>query len=93
MSIDAMPLFNPLQYANSLKAAGVSAEQAEAHATALVSVLDAQFDRFATKDDLKILAAELRGEIAPLRWMCGTTVLGVFGTFIAVIAMALKVLT
>jgi hypothetical protein len=48
-------IFDTLQYANKLKAAGVPEKQAEVHAEAMAELID---NRLATKQDLKEL--ELR---------------------------------
>ena len=45
-------IFDTLQYANKLKAAGVSEKQAEVHAEAMAGLVDS---RLATKQDLKEL--------------------------------------
>ena len=45
--------FDTLKYANTLKAAGVPAAQAEAEAVALSEVLDINLKEFATKADLR----------------------------------------
>ena len=63
----AMPAFDTLKYAESLQAAGVPEIQAKAHARAAADAYDVQLQRLATKDDLRMLGAELRGEIAELR--------------------------
>jgi len=53
-----------LGYVKALKEAGVPAVQAEAHAEAL---RDRIVPELATKQDLKELSVELRGEIVSLR--------------------------
>ena len=63
----AMPAFDTLKYAESLQAAGVPEIQAKAHARAAADAYDVQLQRLATKDDVKVLTAELRGEMAELR--------------------------
>jgi hypothetical protein len=63
----AMPAFDTLKYAESLQAAGVPEIQAKAHARAAADAYDVQLQRLATKDDLRMLGAELRGEMAELR--------------------------
>jgi len=45
-------IFDTLKYANTLKAAGVASEQAEAQANALSEVLEVNLKELATKDDL-----------------------------------------
>ena len=63
----AMPAFDTLKYAESLQAAGVPEIQAKAHARAAADAYDVQLQRLATKEDLRMLGAELRSEIAELR--------------------------
>jgi hypothetical protein len=63
----AMPAFDTLKYAESLQAAGVPEAQAKAHARAAADACDVQLQRLATKEDLRLLASELRGEMAELR--------------------------
>lgn len=60
-----------LEYAESLKAAGLTTKQAEGHAKALHQALTGAVDtHLATKEDLAIL----RADIKVLRWML--TVIG-----------------
>lgn len=63
----AMLAFDTLKYAESLQAAGVPEIQAKAHARAAADAYDVQLQRLATKEDLRALGAELRGEMAELR--------------------------
>ncbi len=63
----AMPAFDTLKYAESLQAAGVPESQAKAHARAAADAYDVQLQRLATQDDVKVLTAELRGEMTELR--------------------------
>jgi|GEM_PF-5613069 len=63
----AMPAFDTLKYAESLQAAGVPEIQAKAHARAAADAYDVQLQRLVTKDDVKVLTAELRSEMAELR--------------------------
>lgn len=63
----AMPAFDTLKYAESLQAAGVPEIQAKAHARAAADACDVQLQRLATKEDLRMLGAELRGEMVELR--------------------------
>lgn len=58
--------FDTLKFANTLKAAGVPAQQAEAQAVAFAEVIHLNFKDLATKDDLKALADTLRQEMAQL---------------------------
>jgi hypothetical protein len=83
--------FDTLKYANALKKAGVSQEQAEAQAGALSEVLEINLKELATKGDLRELQTEAKGEITQLRgeiaevrgkmstlqWMVGVIVAGV----------------
>jgi len=57
MNTSALPTFNPLKFANTLKAAGVSEQQAEAEAEALHDVLAAQAQAVATLEN-KLTALE-----------------------------------
>ncbi|MDR2213272.1 MAG: CCDC90 family protein [Pseudomonadales bacterium] len=52
-------IFDTLKYANTLKAAGVSSQQAEAQAGALSDALDMNLKELATKADVKELRAEI----------------------------------
>jgi outer membrane murein-binding lipoprotein Lpp len=52
-------IFDTLKYANTLKAAGVSPQQAEAHAGALSEALEMNLKELATKADVKELRAEI----------------------------------
>jgi len=63
----SMPAFDTLKYAESLQAAGVPEIQAKAHARAAADAYDVQLQRLVTKDDVKVLTAELRSEMAELR--------------------------
>lgn len=63
----AMPAFDTLKYADSLQAAGVPEAQAKAHARAAADAYDVQLQRLSTKDDLRLLASDLHGEMAELR--------------------------
>lgn len=56
-------MFDTLQYTKELEAAGVKPREAEAHATALVRILEKQEDHVATKRDLDIAIADLRTEM------------------------------
>ena len=63
----AMPVFDTHKYINTLKAAGFTEAQAEAQSSALVGAFDANAERLATKEDLRVLGAELRGDLAEFR--------------------------
>ncbi len=56
--------FDTLAYANRLKEAGVPPEQAEAHVTAQADFLTQHIlSEVATKDDLRTLKSDLKGEM------------------------------
>jgi hypothetical protein len=63
----AMLAFDTHQYVRTLKEAGVNDAQAQAQSSALTQALAMHHERFATKDDLKLLGAELRGEMKEMR--------------------------
>jgi hypothetical protein len=65
--------FDTLRYANTLKRAGVTPEQAEAQAEALSDVLEVNLKELATKGDIAILRQEtkqleqrMRGDLVQL---------------------------
>jgi chromosome segregation ATPase len=58
--------FDTLKFANTLKAAGVPSQQAEAEAAAFAEVIQVNFRELTSKDDLKATEKELRQEIAQL---------------------------
>lgn len=64
MTTDTTMGFDTLAYARRLKEAGVSDEQAEAHAEA---IRDAVTRGVATKSDIAELRAEMRAEMRELR--------------------------
>ncbi|HEX4611366.1 MAG TPA: hypothetical protein VH092_24445, partial [Urbifossiella sp.] len=55
-----------LKFANTLKAAGVPSQQAEAEAAAFAEVIQVNFRELTSKDDLKATEKDLRQEIAQL---------------------------
>jgi hypothetical protein len=59
--------FDTLKYANRLKKAGFTPEQAEEQAGALSEVLEVNLKELATKGDLAMLKSELKNEIGQLR--------------------------
>ena len=81
-------MFDTLAYASRLKAAGLTEEQAAAHAEALVSVVD---ENLATKIDIELvkqgielvrrnikeLELKFEGQLALLRWMMGVVIAGI----------------
>ena len=75
------PVFDTLKFANRLKAAGVTPEQAEAQAQAIVEAVGAS--DLATKADVRDLRAdmntrftEVKGELTLVEWMLGVTATG-----------------
>lgn len=58
--------FDTLDFANRLKASGVDATLAEAHAQALGSALDAYFSDVATRADLRELEARMTAAMREL---------------------------
>jgi hypothetical protein len=59
--------FDTLKYANTLKAAGVAPQQAEAQASALSEVLEVNMRELATKGDLALLRKDLDSDMTSLR--------------------------
>jgi len=59
--------FDTLKYANKLKTAGFTPEQAEAQASIIFEVLEANRQELATKGDLSALKNELKNDIAILK--------------------------
>ena len=59
----SMPVFDTLKSADTLLAAGVPEVQARATVQIMADALESNMDRLATKDDLKMLGVELRGEM------------------------------
>jgi aminoglycoside phosphotransferase len=63
--------FDTLKFTKTLIGAGFAAEQAEAVA---VAFRDASSDAdVATKKDIALAVAELKGEMGTMRWMLGAT--------------------
>ena len=58
-----VPVFDTLKFANTLKAAGVPTEQAEAQAIAFAEVIQLNLKELVDKDDLAATAKELKQEI------------------------------
>lgn len=72
--------FDTLKFSKRLKEAGVMPAQAEAEAEALAEVLEVNLKDLASKDDLKLLEANVRREIAEtkaelVRWVVAVGVL------------------
>ena len=63
----AVATFDTLKFANTLKTAGVPAQQAEAQAVAFAEVIQVNFKDLATKEDLALAKNELKQEIAQVR--------------------------
>ena len=58
--------FDTLKFANTLKAAGVPPQQAEAQAVAFAEVIQLNFRELATKSDLEQLAKATRSDLEQL---------------------------
>ncbi|MDR2213344.1 MAG: CCDC90 family protein [Pseudomonadales bacterium] len=93
--------FDTLKFANQLKAAGVSTQQAEAQASALADALDVNLRELATKSDLRELERSTKSEFTLLRQemiqleqrmtiKIGTTVFTAFSIAVGVIAALFK---
>jgi hypothetical protein len=72
--------FDTLKFANKLKSAGVLPEQAEAEAEALSEVFEINLKELPTQQDLKLLEASLKRDIAEtkaelIRWVVAVGVL------------------
>ena len=63
----AVATFDTLKFANTLKAAGVPGQQAEAQAVAFAEVIQVNFKDLVTKEDLALAKNELKQEIAQVR--------------------------
>ena len=63
----AVVTFDTLKFANTLKTAGVPAQQAEAQAVAFAEVIQGNFKELATKEDLALTKNELKQEIVQVR--------------------------
>lgn len=84
--------FDTLKFANTLKEAGVPPAQAEAEAKALAEVFEINLKELATQQDLKLLEANLRRDIAEtkaelIRWVVAVGVLQI--TLIAALLLKL----
>lgn len=72
--------FDTLAYVKTLREAGVEEKQAEAQATALAAVLKSGVTDLATKQDMELLRAELKKDLAGtkaelIRWVVGVGIL------------------
>jgi hypothetical protein len=77
-----VPAFDTLKYADALRATGVPDAQARATVQMVADAFEINMDRLATKDDLKLLGVEIRGEMKQLasqlghvKWMSGPVAL------------------
>lgn len=59
----AVATFDTLKFANTLKAAGVPAQQAEAQAVAFAEVIQLNLKELVTKDDLQQTAKDIREDL------------------------------
>lgn len=69
----ATTLFDTHEYVKRLEAAGVPADQAEAHAKALADVMNNELVR---KSDMNEFRAEVKGQFELLIWMLGFMLAG-----------------
>jgi hypothetical protein len=87
----AMPAFDTYKYIRTLKDAGFTEAQAEVQSSALLQAFDA--DHLATKDDLhavearltrrlNTLEATLTGQATLLRWVGGSSMVGMLSSVI-----------
>lgn len=72
--------FDTLAYVKTLREAGIDEKQAEAQAVALASVLKSGVTDLATKQDMELLRAELKKDLAEIkaeliRWVVGVGIL------------------
>ena len=72
--------FDTLAYVKKLREAGIDEKQAEAQAVALASVLKSGVTDLATKQDMELLRAELKKDLAEIkaeliRWVVGVGIL------------------
>lgn len=78
--------FDTLKYANTLKAAGVPDQQAEAQAAVLADALAFNLKELVTKDELKqsidLLRADMNANFTLLKWMVGSLIPLVIGVLI-----------
>ena len=70
----AVATFDTLKFANTLKTAGVPAQQAEAQAVAFAEVIQINFKDLATKDDVTQTKLELKQEILAAEERQGTRI-------------------
>ena len=85
----AAAVFDSLTAAETLRDAGIEAEQAAASAH---TVNQAAGDNLATKADLTDAVAELRAELYRALWIQGAGIVGVLGTLFAIATAIVKLL-
>ena len=99
----AASTFDALKAARELEAAGVTRQQAEAHAAALRDAATADHDELVTRTDLNAAIGTvrseigtvhseiraLRSELATVRWVLGITAASTIATFAIVAAKLL----
>ena len=88
--------FDTLAYVKTLREAGVEEKQAEAQATALAAVLKSGVTDLATKQDMELLRAELKKDLAEtkaelIRWVVGVGILQTT-LIVAILARLAKVI-
>jgi hypothetical protein len=88
--------FDTLKYANTLKAAGIAPEQAEAQAVALSDILEVNLKELATKGDLVNLEqrmdARFKSELIQLEQRMTIKLGGMMVAAVALVAALVKVL-
>jgi ABC-type phosphate transport system auxiliary subunit len=63
----AVATFDTLKFANTLKTAGVPAQQAEAQAVAFAEVIQGNFKELTTKEDLAQTKSELKQDLSQVK--------------------------
>jgi hypothetical protein len=84
--------FDTLKYANTLKAAGFTPEQAEAQAGALSEVLEVNLKELVTKGDLKQLKTELQADMRELELRMTVKLGAMMVVSIGIVATLVKLL-
>ncbi len=73
-------MFDTLTYANKLKAAGFTEQQAKAQVEVLVAIVNEDLatkkDLELLRKDLELLRLEFKGQFTLLKWMLGVTIAG-----------------
>ena len=85
----ATAVFDTLTAAETLRDAGIEAEQA---AAIVHTVSQAVNDNLATKADLTAAVSELRTELYRALWIQGAGIVGVLGTLLAIATAIVKFL-